>query len=54
MEALADIGYQGNLNYEAAGFLRGVPNDLCPDGLKYMAKVGHYLIGRFEHYKANK
>ena len=48
MAALAGIGYRGNLNYEAAGFIRNLPRELYPDGLTYMAKVGHYLIGRFE------
>ena len=51
MKALAEIGYAGDLNYEASGFLRNVPNELCVDGLAFMAKVGHYLISRFEHYK---
>ena len=51
MKALADIGYKGDLNYEAAGFLRGLPTELRADGLAYMAKIGHYLIGRFEHYQ---
>ena len=51
MEALADIGYNGDLNYEAAGFLKRVPTELYCDALAYMAKVGHYLIGRFEYYK---
>ena len=51
MKALADIGYRGNLNYEAAGFLARVPDALCIAGLAYMAQVGHYLIGRFEYYK---
>ena len=54
MKALADIGYEGDLNYEASGFLKKVPTELCPDGLKFMAKVGHYLVGRFEYYKSNK
>ena len=54
MEALADIDYKGNLNYEASGFIKDIPNELRPDGLAYMAKVGHYLIGRFEHYKSAK
>jgi len=51
MEALADIGYEGDLNYEASLFLKNVPAALYADGLAYMAKVGHYLIGRFEYYK---
>lgn len=54
MKALADIGYCGDLNYEASGFIKDIPTELRPDGLAYMAKVGHYLIGRFEYYKNGK
>ena len=53
MMALADIDYRGDLNYEASGFLRSVPTGLYLDGLTYMAKVGHYLISRFEYYRNN-
>ena len=51
MEALASIGYQGDFNYEASGFIKDIPVSLREEGLKYMAKIGHYLIGRFEYYK---
>lgn len=51
MKALADIGYAGELNYEASAFIANLPTDLYPLGLEYMAKVGRYLIGRFEYYK---
>ena len=51
MKALADIGYKGDLNYEASGFIKDIPTELRPDGLAYMAKVGHYLISRFEYYR---
>ena len=51
MKALAEIGYKGNLSYEASGFIATVPTELRPEGLKYMAKVGHHLINRFEYYK---
>lgn len=54
MKALADIDYKGDLNYEASGFIKDVPPVLYEDGLAYMAKVGHYLIERFEYYKRNK
>ena len=54
MKALADIGYKGDLNYEASGFLKRVPTDLYRDALLYMSKVGHYLVGRFEYYSENK
>lgn len=53
MKALADIGYKGDLNYEASGFIANVPRKLYCDGLAYMAKVGHYLIDRFEYHRAN-
>ena len=51
MEALADIGYAGDLNYEASSFVNQLPKELRPDAAKYMASVGHYLIERFEHHK---
>jgi hypothetical protein len=53
MKALADIGYKGDLNYEASAFLAGLPTDLYPEGLAYQAVVGKYLIGRVEYYKNN-
>ena len=54
MQALADIDYKGNLSYEAAAFIGRIPEDLYLDALTYMAKVGHYLIGRFAYHKANR
>ena len=51
MAALADIGYEGELNYEASNFLKNLPVDLYFDGLSYMAKVGQYLIDRFNAYR---
>lgn len=54
MKALAEIGYKGNLSYEASEFIKDIPRELYVDGLRYMAKVGQYLIGRFEYYKKNK
>lgn len=54
MQALADIGYCGDLNYEASGFLRGLPKELYAEGFAFMAQVGHYLVDRFEFYKKQK
>lgn len=54
MKALADIDYAGDLNYEASAFIKDIPVALYEDGLTYMAKVGKYLIERFEFYKENK
>lgn len=53
MKALAEIGYDGNLNYEASNFIKDIPTELYIDGFTYMAKVGHYLISRFEYYNKN-
>ena len=53
MKALAEIGYRGDLNYEASNFIKDVPTDLYVDGLIYMSKVGRYLISRFEYYNKN-
>ena len=51
MKAFADIDYKGELNYEASLFFKNVPIELRVDSLKYMAKVGRYLINLFEDYK---
>lgn len=53
MKALAEIGYDGNLNYEASNFIKDIPTELYIDGFTYMARVGKYLVSRFEHYKTN-
>lgn len=51
MEALADTGYEGNLNYEAQWFLNKVPMDLVLPSLVYSVEVGNYLISLFERRK---
>ena len=51
MKALAEIGYKGNCSYEASRFFKYVPEDLFYDGLIYKAKVGYYLIDKFNKYK---
>lgn len=51
VKALADADYKGDLNYEASGFIKNVPEALYYDGAVYMSKVGHYLIDRFNYYK---
>lgn len=48
MEALADVGYEGNLNYEAQWFLNKVPMELVMASLVYSVEVGEYLIGVYE------
>ena len=51
MKAFAEIGYEGNLNYEAGLFVNRVPVDLRKESAKYMASVGKYLVERYWHYK---
>lgn len=54
MQAFANAGYSGDLSYESGHFVRNVPELLRADAAKYMAKVGKYLIERFEHFKSVK
>ena len=53
-KALADINYEGTFNYEAAGFLTRLPNELCEEGARMMSAVGHNLIDKIEYYKNNR
>jgi sugar phosphate isomerase/epimerase len=53
MKAFAEIGYEGNLNYEAGLFVRNAPVDLRRESAEYMARIGKYLIGRYYHYQSN-
>lgn len=48
MKALAEIGYTGDLTFEAKSFLSGVPANLCADGEGFMVSVGRQLISMFD------
>lgn len=50
-KAFAEVGYDGNFSYEASMFLDKIPVDFRPEGLKYMARVGRYLIDKIEKYR---
>ena len=50
-KAFAEIGYNGNLSYEASSFIKDLPVDLYEFGLQHMSKVGHYLIDKINSYK---
>lgn len=54
MKAFAEVGYEGNFNYEAGLFVNNVPVELRKESAKYMAKTGKYLIERFLYYKNNQ
>ena len=45
-DALLDIGYVGDLTYEAENFLAPLPKELYGAASRFMAEVGTYLIGR--------
>lgn len=51
MKALAEVGYKGNLNYEAGLFVKRSPIDLRQESANYMAAIGKHLIGRYQYYK---
>ena len=51
MESLAEIGYQGDLTFEADSFFSHTPEALWPDAAKYMVAVGRHLISLFEAAK---
>ena len=51
MCALAEVGYKGNLNYEAGNFVKNMPIALRSKAAEYMVSVGKYLIERYHHYK---
>ena len=42
--ALAEIGYEGNLTFEADNFLYKMPKELMPEASRLMARTGRYLI----------
>ena len=50
VKALADIEYQGDLTYEANGFLTRTPFELYSSALRHMVEIGRYLIRKFQDY----
>ena len=52
LRAIADTGYSGNFTFEADRFFAGMPDDLLPDALKFMAAAGRSMIKRIEEMKA--
>lgn len=48
MEALAEIGYEGNLNYEAGNFVKNTPAQLKSKAIRFMAETAMYLREKFK------
>lgn len=51
MEALAEIGYRGNLTYEADCFFNNLPEAVASEATRLMAAIGRHLIGKFEAFQ---
>ncbi len=51
LSALAEIGYEGDLTYEADYIFKTVPAPLAPPLARLMADIGHTLISRFHASK---
>ena len=51
LKALAEIGYNGNLTFEADNFMVNLPNELCASAARFMADTGKYLVSKFEEYR---
>lgn len=49
-KALAEIGYEGELTYEADSTWSKFPDELVPEGIRFMEKLGRYMIGQIEKY----
>ncbi len=48
ISALREVGYSGDINFEAGNFLKPLPKELYPDGAKMMAAMGRYFVNRIK------
>ena len=48
INSLAEIGYEGDITFEAMGFVKNFPEALMPSALRMMADVGHYFKAQIE------
>ncbi|HZJ57919.1 MAG TPA: sugar phosphate isomerase/epimerase family protein [Clostridia bacterium] len=48
MTALRDIGYDGELTFEADAFLSQFPNELAVHASRLMLEVGRYFVDKYE------
>ncbi len=51
LEALAEIGYDGEFTYEADPFLREFPLEIKKEAAIFMCKVGKMMISKIEEFK---
>lgn len=50
--ALAEIGYEGDITFEANSFFLRVPEALVPSALRYLCDIGRYLRDEIQRKKA--
>lgn len=48
IDALREIGYEGDLTFEANSFFRRIPDGLLPAAARYMMELGRYLVSEIE------
>ena len=53
LRALAEYGFKGDMNLEVIHSFDNLPKELYHDMLNYTAKVGKYLIKRFNEFNKN-
>ena len=46
LDALRDVGYQNTINFEI--ILGQIPEEICPQALRYIAGVGRYIAGKLQ------
>lgn len=51
IDSLAEIGYEGDVTFEALCFVKPFPDELIPSALRMMADVGHYFKNQIEAKK---
>ena len=51
IRALSEYGFSGDINLEVIHSFDNVPDELLPDILNYVGKVGKYLVKKFKEYK---
>lgn len=47
MRTIKQIGYSGNLNFEASNCWNTVPSELRPSAIKSLGEIGKYFLGKY-------
>lgn len=48
LSALGRVGYTGHFTFEADGFFEHIPDELIPDALRFMVRMGRYMMKQIE------